>query len=1008
MNINNLSGQKLGQYEIRDLLGTGGMAAVYRAYQPTLNREIAIKVLAPNLVGQQEYRSRFYREARTAAALEHAHIVPIHDFGSEGDISYVVMRLLTGGSLEQRINQRRAASQPLPALKEISRLLSQVASALDYAHSQGVIHRDIKASNIMFDQHGSAFIVDFGIARLLEVTSQMTNTGVTMGTPSYMPPEQWRSEEITPAVDQYALGVLIYILLTGDLPFKAATPYGLMHKHLHETPTPPQVLRAEVPAAVTDVLQRAMSKQPEDRYMTIRHFAEDFAAAISGTDEKSTQFFTYQMPVREVTPARAMSTLPDDAPTVTPVQFTPAPVLTPAPTGSTPRAWWGNPLLWVGGLAAALLVIVFALLLSNQRPPDDLERQLTQVVLNITQTALARGAEVVLAPPSATPTPTDEITEAALTAPTSENPPTATEVLSAPEARPLRAVTVREGPGTAYTEMTTLAAGDNVQVIGVSANGNWFQILLPDGREGWVAPSPLLLEFAGDLNGLPVVAAPEDTPTDTPFPTRTPAPTVTPSPSATATERVVAQAATVTRTPSPSSTPTATATPSPSSTPTATDTATDTPSPTASHTPTFTATVTATRTDTPAPTATPTQTASATPTDTPTTTPTLTATPSDTPTPTDRPAPTITPLPLAGNGQIVYMSRPGNQFDLYVMEANGSKPRPLVTGAGNKFIPSWFDYGRQVIFNVVRSAYGDQELVIVDANGENVCRITDNDIQERGAEVSPDNTLIAFGSDEDGTVEIWVMDFNDTTRRRRLTDLGAPLTIQPNWSPDGSQIAFASNLGGNWGVYVMGSDGTDVRRLTAEDVNAWHPAWSPDGTQIAFTGDLQENAAVYIMDADGGNIQHIADISVTFSQLTAGDAAWSPDGTKIAFTSLLTGDEEIMLVDLQSGTLTALTENTYDDRAPYWQPLYADPAPPAPRAPTVFVLGFERVNIRSAPTTSSLAVTTAGAATCMQALGRSADNTWWKVHTVNGEIGWISASLVEARGDVADLPVLEE
>jgi serine/threonine protein kinase len=269
MTIQNLSGQTLGQYELRELLGAGGMGAVYRAYQRNLEREVAVKILSAALIDDTGYVERFYREAKTAAALEHAHIVPVHDFGIQGNVSYVVMRWLTGGTLGERMLQRFEMDQPLPALSEIAEMLRQIASALDYAHSQGVIHRDIKPNNIMFDNQGNAFLVDFGIAKLMHVTSGLTGTGMTMGTPSFMSPEQWRSEELTPAADQYALAATIYALMVGHDPFESSTPYGLMHKHLNEMPRPPHLERDDVPEAISLVMQRAMAKDPEARFGTV-------------------------------------------------------------------------------------------------------------------------------------------------------------------------------------------------------------------------------------------------------------------------------------------------------------------------------------------------------------------------------------------------------------------------------------------------------------------------------------------------------------------------------------------------------------------------------------------------------------------------------------------------------------------------------------------------------------------------------------------------------------------
>jgi serine/threonine protein kinase len=296
MGIQNLTGQTLGQYELRALIGMGGMGAVYRGYQANLKREVAVKVLAAQLGQQPGYLERFTREAETAAALEHRHIIPIYDYGMQSGVSYVVMRLLTGGTLADRLMQHTQDGKPLPSLGEVSEVLEQLASALDYAHSRGVIHRDIKPSNVMFDNQGSAYLVDFGIAKLLEATHALTGTGTTMGTPLYMSPEQWKAETLTPATDQYALGVLVYSLVTGRVPFEAPTPYGLMHKHLNEMPTPPQVVRPDVPQAMTEVINRALAKTPDGRFPTCTAFAQAFDGAVRGNAGEATNFFAGSLP----------------------------------------------------------------------------------------------------------------------------------------------------------------------------------------------------------------------------------------------------------------------------------------------------------------------------------------------------------------------------------------------------------------------------------------------------------------------------------------------------------------------------------------------------------------------------------------------------------------------------------------------------------------------------------------------------------------------------------------
>ncbi|NWG18192.1 MAG: protein kinase, partial [Chloroflexi bacterium] len=332
--LDSLAGQKLGQYELRHMLGAGGMGAVYRAYQPSLRREVAVKILPPALAADAGYLERFTREAQTAAALEHAHIVPVYDYGASGGLSYVVMRLLTGGSLAERINNRLKSGKGLASLAEVADVIRALASALDYAHSKGVIHRDIKANNVMFDDQGSPFLVDFGIAKLTGATNALTGTGVAMGTPSYMAPEQWRGESVTPATDQYALGVLTYTMLTGRLPFEANTPFALMHKHLNEEPTPLAMWRADLPDTIKPVLDRAMAKTARERFPSTRDFAAAFEQAIRGQEGMPTGFFTTPLPTR---PAPAPAPL-GDAPTVTPAPGAVPPPDAPTTPPMPPRA----------------------------------------------------------------------------------------------------------------------------------------------------------------------------------------------------------------------------------------------------------------------------------------------------------------------------------------------------------------------------------------------------------------------------------------------------------------------------------------------------------------------------------------------------------------------------------------------------------------------------------------------------------------------------------------------
>ncbi|MEB2288337.1 MAG: serine/threonine-protein kinase, partial [Anaerolineae bacterium] len=347
MGMNNLTGQTLGQYELRELLGVGGMGAVYRAYQHSLQRTVAVKVLRPELTSDPGYIERFTREARTSAALEHPNIIPVFDYGMQQDISYLVMRLLTGGSLSERLAARASTERPLPSLGEIADLLRQMSSALDYAHSQGVIHRDIKPSNVMFDNHGNAYLVDFGIAKLLEATATgLTGAGAVVGTFGYMAPEQWRNAPLTPATDQYALGVLAYSLVTGRMPFEAPTPAGVMHKHLSEQPTPPRVHRDDAPDALTPVIERALAKDGADRFPACTAFAQAFDGAIRGNTGERTAFFTAPVLRKPAQP----------------------PAYTPSPNApvTVARPLHKTPAVWAMGVIIAVMAAVIAFLALGQ------------------------------------------------------------------------------------------------------------------------------------------------------------------------------------------------------------------------------------------------------------------------------------------------------------------------------------------------------------------------------------------------------------------------------------------------------------------------------------------------------------------------------------------------------------------------------------------------------------------------------------------------------------------
>ncbi len=273
-------GKTLGKYRIIGHLGTGGMSEVYKAYQPGLDRYVAIKVLHAFLAAEKDFLTRFQREAKFAAMLRHPNIVRVHDFDIEDNAYYMVIEFVDGPSLKTRLQEMVEQNLSLP-LEEVVRIVSAVANALDYAHSRGTVHRDVKPANIMFTHDEEVILMDFGIAKMVDVVG-LTASGAMVGTPAYMAPEQGMGQAGDERADIYSLGVVLYQLTTGRLPFDAETPMGIVLKHINEPLTPPTAINPDLPAGIEAVIMHALTKSPEDRYQSAKELASDLKRAMAG------------------------------------------------------------------------------------------------------------------------------------------------------------------------------------------------------------------------------------------------------------------------------------------------------------------------------------------------------------------------------------------------------------------------------------------------------------------------------------------------------------------------------------------------------------------------------------------------------------------------------------------------------------------------------------------------------------------------------------------------------
>jgi Tol biopolymer transport system component/predicted Ser/Thr protein kinase len=483
-----LAGRTLGNYQIIEELGRGGMAVVYKAFQPSLGRYVALKVLPEYFQHDPEFIARFQREARAAAQLSHPNIVVIYDVGEQAGVHYIAMEYLDGGSLRDRLE--KGALSPQEAL----RVIGQVGSALDFAHSRGLVHRDIKPANILFSADGRPKVTDFGIARANEGGTRLTRTGVLMGTPEYMSPEQVQGTVVDHRSDLYALGVMLYEMLTGQVPFQGETPHATLYAVATQAPPAPRQVNPGLPPAIEAVILKALAKRPDDRFQRGADMAAALQAAMSRPAVAQHPERSERTGPQVAAPAYGQGRLPPTA----------GQGRLPPTTGrgrSAPTAKKGTAWVWIVGGAIVVLLAVLAVLLvlagggGSEPGPTT---AITQVVIveGPTSAPLVMETPVVeasLVIPTDTPLssgdlPTAGATEQASDTPTAtatamEQPsdtPTPTPAKNTPAVNLGRLAFSSNRDGNPEIYVIDLASGTTTRLTNNSAN-DWLPDWSPDG-----------------------------------------------------------------------------------------------------------------------------------------------------------------------------------------------------------------------------------------------------------------------------------------------------------------------------------------------------------------------------------------------------------------------------------------------------------------------------------------------------------------------------------------------
>ncbi|MEA3351652.1 MAG: protein kinase [Chloroflexota bacterium] len=477
--------EKIGRYQIIEELGRGGMATVYRANDPNFEREVAVKVLPRAFLHDPQFRVRFEREAKMVAALEHSAIVPVYDFGEEDGQPYIVMRMMAGGDLTQKLEKGRLS------LGEATKITIQLTAALGSAHSNGVVHRDLKPGNILFDQYDNAFLSDFGIARLTKGSHTLTGENI-IGTPAYMSPEQVQGEkDLDNRSDLYAMGIIFYQMLTGDTPYQATTPAKVMMMHILDPLPNLSEVKPDLSPLVKRWLQKALAKEPDDRFATAAEMGAALQHAVRGESHPTLATAPgaklgqdAQIKTAPSAPAATVYKPPQSVETPTPA---PAPVQYKRKRGWVPFVIGGFVLLGIGAIAA-LAIAFFGYRgqgpLAMLASPTETEVSVTSVQASPT---VSPSSEASITPPGSTVSPSSTTESAAVATITPTNTP--------------------ESTLTGTPEILTIGGADKIAFVNanniwmMNVDGSDLEQLTNDGAEkhnlSWTPDGTTLIYISG-------------------------------------------------------------------------------------------------------------------------------------------------------------------------------------------------------------------------------------------------------------------------------------------------------------------------------------------------------------------------------------------------------------------------------------------------------------------------------------------------------------------------------